>query len=60
MFEYFYDKANDKIKTTSLPNSLPVQLHRDLKSIRENLTLKNSKDLQHLKKIAHDRDTSRL
>jgi hypothetical protein len=60
MFKYFENQQEDKIKTTKLPNSLPVQLNRDLKSINERLTLQNSKDLQHLKKIAQDRDTWKI
>jgi hypothetical protein len=41
MFQYFDHLADDKKKTTKLPNSLPVQLNRDLKSIKEHITLKN-------------------
>lgn len=52
MYYYFDDEANDKFKTTSLPNSLPAQLNRDLKSINKIITLRNIKDLQDLNKIA--------
>ncbi len=47
MYQYFDNESNDKIKTTKLPNSLPVQLHRDLQSIKQKPQPKNSKDLQH-------------
>jgi hypothetical protein len=56
MVRYFENQCDDKIKTTKLPNSLPVQLNRDIKSVNENITLQNNSDLQHLKTIAQDRE----
>ena len=60
MHEYFKNESDDRIHTTVLPTSLPLQLNRDLKTIKQNLTLKNMKDLQHLHRLAQDRDTWRL
>lgn len=46
ILQYFENDADDRVKTTKLPNSLPaVQLNRDLKSIKESLTVRNSKNL---------------
>lgn len=57
MTKYFENTTHPKLKTTRLPTSLPIQLNRDLVNIKQNLTLKNSKDLQHLKHLAQNRNT---
>lgn len=57
MENYFRNTTNPKFKTTKLPTSLPIQLNRDLVNIKQHLTLKNSRDLNHLRNLAQNKNT---